>query len=146
MEQVTKVFGIIQQERHKNHLKIYKHKESKYHSKIFVKNLNHKWFNKWFGSHQCAQNTKTQVGNKKAKRKWYKTIQPLSKPKLHTLLAALKFLMPKNPILIIKKQEPHWCGTYYMHIIPQWRENTSKVGCCYRMKNEKINQIKQHSS
>jgi hypothetical protein len=46
MKQVSKALDIAQQELCKSHLRIYKHKETKYHMKILMKGLNHKQFNK----------------------------------------------------------------------------------------------------
>jgi hypothetical protein len=46
MKQATKALGIAQQEHNKSHLKIYKHKKTKYCPKILMKSLSHKRLNK----------------------------------------------------------------------------------------------------
>jgi hypothetical protein len=60
--------------------------------------------------------------------------------KLHISLPALKTLMLNTLSIIIIKKNHIWCGTYYMHIICQQRENTSRVGC--RVKCTKVSQKK----
>jgi len=140
------VLSITQWEHCKNRLRIYKHKKIRYCFKILMKNLNYKGFNKWSKSHQCTQNTKIQVRNKKVKKKWYKVVQSPVEIKPHISLTALKTLMLKTPPTIVKNMNHIWCKTYYMCIINQWKENTNKVGCCYRAKNMKVNWGKQCSS
>jgi hypothetical protein len=59
MKQVAKALSITQRKHCKNHLRICKHRETKHCPKILMKNFDHKRYNEWYGSHQCAQNTKT---------------------------------------------------------------------------------------
>jgi hypothetical protein len=49
-KKVTQALGIAQWEHHKSRLKICKHKETRYHPKIFMESFNHKLLNKWCGS------------------------------------------------------------------------------------------------
>jgi hypothetical protein len=76
MKQMAKVLRITQRKHHKSHLKLYKHNETRHHPKILMKNFSHKQFNQWYGSQQCAQNTKAQVKNKEV----ICVVQPLWKP------------------------------------------------------------------
>jgi len=78
-KQVTRMLGITQRKDYKSHLKICKHKETKYRPEILMENLSYKQLNKWCGSHWCIQNMKTRVGSKKVGRKWYKMVQPLKR-------------------------------------------------------------------
>jgi hypothetical protein len=59
--------------------------------------------------------------------------------RLHILLTALKILMLQNLPIITKKQVTRLGRTNYVHIICQRRKNTSRVGCCNRMENVKMN-------
>jgi hypothetical protein len=49
------MLGVAQQNHHKNHMKICKHKETRYHLKILMESFKHKGFNKWCGSHLCTK-------------------------------------------------------------------------------------------
>jgi hypothetical protein len=64
--------------------------------------------------------------------------------KLHSLLFALKALMLKTPttFIKIKKKTISNVKLYYMRIIHQQRENTTRVGSYYRVKSGKVNQNK----
>jgi hypothetical protein len=68
------------------------------------------------------------------------------KTKLHISLVALKALMLKTLAAIAKKWEPHLSMTYYMCIIHQRMENTSRVGCYCKAMTIKVSQNKQCSS
>jgi hypothetical protein len=76
MEQVAKVLGHNITRASQKLFKDLQLKEIKYHSKIFMKNLDHKQLNVWFGFHWCTQNMKIRVVNKKTRREFYKVVQP----------------------------------------------------------------------
>jgi len=120
---VVTTLSIAQWKHRKICLRICKHRETKYHRKIFVKSLSHKWLNKL--SHWCAQNTKTQIKSKKTKKKWYKVIWPLCTPSY-----TLKALMLKTLATIMKKQEPHlmWDLLYAYHLLMKRKH---KQGICW---------------
>jgi hypothetical protein len=79
-KQVAWVLGVTQWKHCKSLMRICKHRATRYRLEILMESLNHKWFNKWCGSHQCTQNIKTRVRSKKTKNKWYKMVQPSRRP------------------------------------------------------------------
>jgi hypothetical protein len=83
MKQVAWALNVTQWKHHKNCMKICKDKGTRYHPKILMENLNHKWLNKWCGFHWCNQNTKIRVESKKARRMWYKVVWPLKRQTTH---------------------------------------------------------------
>jgi hypothetical protein len=124
---VVTTLGIAQWKHHESYLRICKHRETRYHPKILMKSLSHKWLNKLFRSHWCAQNTKIQIKSEKTKRKWYRVIQPLWRPSY-----TLKAFMVKTLAAIIKKQEPHlmWDLLYAYHLLMKGKH---KQGICWHL-------------
>jgi hypothetical protein len=139
-KQLARALGIAQWKHCKNHFRICKHRHTRYHPKIFMKNLNLKRLNEWCGTHRCTQNMKTQVRSKKVEKKWYKVIQPLWRPNYTKSLNANNFSCNCKNIKTTSNVGPNICVSYVKE------GKTQMGGYHYKAKSAKVSQNKQCSS